>query len=98
MRDMFAMRRANGDWFALDDAGRLRVPLFHSIAHAMVARSRDSGMECFRSVLLDQVAIDELRTTDGGSACFWLIDNPELRLSRGRALDVPQFIQLVFDQ
>jgi hypothetical protein len=30
MTDLYAVRRANGDWFALEDEGRLRVPVFHS--------------------------------------------------------------------
>jgi len=39
---MYALQRANGDWFALDDHGRFRVPVFRSSSEAMVARARDS--------------------------------------------------------
>ncbi len=45
MKTLFAMQRANGDWFALDDQGSFRVPIFHSSGAAMLARSRDTGME-----------------------------------------------------
>ena len=38
MNDMYAMRRANGDWFALDDHGRFRVPLFSSSQGGLMAR------------------------------------------------------------
>ena len=87
MSNLFAMRRANGDWFALDDNGNFRVPVFHNSAAAMVARSRESGMECFRPVLLDEPAFKNLTTTDGGKACFWLVEDPLMELNRGRALD-----------
>ncbi len=87
MSNLFAMRRANGDWFALDDKGSFRVPVFHNSAAAMVARSRETGMECFRPVLLDEATFKNLTTTDGGKACFWLVEDPLMKLNRGRALD-----------
>lgn len=87
MKSLFAMRRANGDWFALDDHGRSRVPIFRSITHAMLAHSRDAGMECFRPVVLDEVAFKNLTTTDQGQACFWLIEDPLVRLNQGRPFD-----------
>ncbi|MDQ1708353.1 MAG: hypothetical protein QOJ88_1564 [Pyrinomonadaceae bacterium] len=87
MKTLFAMRRANGDWFALDDRGSFRVPLFHSSSAAMVARTRETGMECFRPVLLDVSALENVTTTDEGKACFWLVADPLMDLSRGRALD-----------
>ena len=87
MKKLLAMRRANGDWFALDDKGNYRVPVFHSEADAMTARSQDSGMECFRPVLLDDAAFKNLTTTDEGKACFWLVDDPLRSLSLGRPLD-----------
>jgi hypothetical protein len=87
MKTLFAMRRANGDWFALDDQGSFRVPVFHSSGEAMLARSRETGMECFRPVALDTAAFRNLTTTDEGKACFWLVADPLMKLSRGRPLD-----------
>ncbi|MCM3906193.1 MAG: hypothetical protein ND866_31285 [Pyrinomonadaceae bacterium] len=87
---LYAMQRANGDWFALDDHGKFRVPIFHSIREAMIARSRDTGMECFKPVVLDEAAFVKLTTTDEGKACFWLVGDPSINLSRGRALDHAQ--------
>jgi len=95
MSSLFAMQRANGDWFALDDHGKFRVPVFHNSAAAMVARSRETGMECFKPVLLDELAFKNLTTTDEGKACFWLIEDPLMKLSRGRALDVPELGRLM---
>ena len=90
MNTLLAMRRANGDWFALDDNGRFRVPVFRSERDAMIARSRDPGMECFRPVLLDDLAFKNLTTTDEGQACFWMVDDPLRSLSLGRPLDRDQ--------
>jgi len=95
MKTLFAMQRANGDWFALDDQGSFRVPIFHSSGAAMLARSRDTGMECFRPVVLDAAAFKNLTTTDEGKACFWLVSDPLLKLSRGRRLDHQQLEQFM---
>jgi hypothetical protein len=84
---LYAMQRANGDWFALDDRGRSRMPVFHNTREAMIARSRDSGMECFKPVILDEASLLEITATDDGKACFWLISDPSIKLSRGRALE-----------
>jgi hypothetical protein len=95
MKTLFAMRRANGDWFALDDEGSFRVPVFHSSGEAMLARSRETGMECFRPVALDAAAFKNLTTTDEGKACFWLVADPLMKLSSGRPLDRMQLEQFI---
>jgi len=95
MKTLFAMRRANGDWFALDDRGTFRVPLFQTSSDAMLARSRETGMECFRPVRLDAPAFENLTTTDEGKACFWLVADPLRELSRGRAFDRQQLSQFM---
>lgn len=61
----------------------------------MLARSRDSGMECFRPVMLDVAEFRSLTTTDEGKACFWLIADPLVKLSRGRPLDRKQLEQFM---
>jgi hypothetical protein len=95
MKSLFAMRRANGDWFAVDDQGAFRVPLFQSPGDAQLARSRETGMECFKPVLLDAPAFENLSTTDEGKACFWLVADPLRALSRGRAFDRQQLSQFM---
>jgi len=87
------MRRANGDWFAVDDHGAFGVPVFRSFAEAMLARTRHSGMECFKPVILDRAAFDNLTDSEGGKASFWLIENPLLKLRRGRVLDRAQLVE-----
>lgn len=97
MKTLFAMRRANGDWFALDDEGSFRVPVFQSSGDAMVARSRDTGMECFRPVVLDAAAFKNLTTTDEGKACFWLVADPLRKLSLGRSFNRQQLEQFMMN-
>ena len=95
MKSLFAMRRANGDWFSLDDQGAFRVPLFLSSGDAKLARSRETRMECFKPVLLDAPAFANLTTTDEGKACFWLVADPLRKLSRGRPFDRPQLERFI---
>jgi len=97
MKTLYAMRRANGDWFALDDRGAFRVPLFQSSGDAMLARSQETGMECFRPVILNTASFENLTTTDEGKACFWLVTDPLKKLRCGRALDRQQLEQFVSD-
>ena len=87
MTSLVAMRRANGDWYALDDDGRYRVPVFQNAGDAMLARTQDPGMECFRPVVLDEASFKNLTTTDEGKACFWMVEDPLRKLSLGRPLD-----------
>lgn len=94
MSELYAMQRANGDWFALDDHGRFRVPVFRSAEHAGIARLRHSEMECFRPVMLDARTLQEL-VGDGNDACFWLVNNPLLNLKRSQPVESAQFVLLV---
>ena len=98
MNDMYAMQRANGDWFALDDGGRFRVPLFSSRQGGMMARVSNWGMRLFKPVALDVRALVELVPADGVSETdFWLVDDPFTSLSRGRLIDRAQLSLLVRD-
>lgn len=48
MGSLYAMRRADGDWFALDDRGGCRVPVFRSGRDGMLARVSHTGMLLFQ--------------------------------------------------
>ncbi len=92
MSSLYGMQRANGDWFALDDHGRLRMPVFHSSSAAMHARSRHPGMFLFKPIVFDERALKGLALEeDTSDVCFWLVDEPFVNLSRGRSLDHTQF-------
>ncbi len=98
MATMYAMRRANGDWFALDDHGRLRVPVFSSQWDGMLARVDNWGMSLFKPVALDGRKLRELVPADGvGDVELWLVDSPFTNLERGRLIDRPQLSLLVQD-
>src|SRR5918992_882059 len=91
MSNLYAMRRANGDWFALDDRGRFRVPLFGSRWGGLMARVSHRGMRLFQPVALDTRALGELVPADGvGETDFWLVDDPFTSLNRGRLIDRAQ--------
>jgi hypothetical protein len=96
MSSIYAMRRANGDWFALDDRGRFRVPLFSSEWDGMLARVSHPGMQLFKPVALDALALKELVPADGVTETeFWLVEKPFTNLKRGRLVDRAQLSLLV---
>ena len=96
MSSLYAMRRANGDWFALDDHGRLRVPVFSSHQDGMLARCDNWGMWLFQPVALDGRALEELTPADGVTETdFWLVDDPFTSLKRGRLIDHAHLSKLV---
>jgi hypothetical protein len=96
MNDIYAMQRANGDWFALDDHGRFRVPVFRSSRDAMQARQRNAEMLLFKPVALDARALKEIIPRgDGNNVDFWLADDPSVNLKRGRLLEHAQLALLV---
>jgi hypothetical protein len=96
MSSLFAMRRANGDWFALDDHGRFRVPVFRSSRDGMLARGRHWGMQLFRPVVLDERALKQFTPPGDGvrDVYFWVVDGPFTNLSRGRSIDRAQLVRL----
>jgi hypothetical protein len=96
MTGIYAMQRANGDWFALDDHGRFRVPLFHSSRDAMMARSRNLGMLLFKPVALDTRLLEQLVPVGGEcDVDFWLVNDPSVSLNRGRLVERAQLALLM---
>ena len=91
------MRRANGDWFAVDDHGHLRMPIFKSSGDAMIARTRDNGMECFRPAAFDAHAFEQLRKTDGNTASFLMVADPSRNLTRGLRATFAELAPLMVD-
>src|SRR5688572_14421166 len=80
------MQRANGDWFALLEKGDLRMTVFLTAAEAMLARSRNTEMECFRPAVLDKRALDALKANDSDIVCFSLVDDASRKLARARPI------------
>lgn len=96
MSDIYAMRRANGDWFALEGRGRLRVPLFHSSHDAMMAGLRNSGMLLFRPVALDTRLLKEMVPASGSSYVdFCMVKDPLVSLRRGKPVGQQDIVSLL---
>lgn len=75
MNSLYAMRRANGDWFAFDHLGYLRVPIYRNRNGAWDAHARNAGMLLFRPVLLDERLLADLSSSTTQGVDFWLNDS-----------------------
>lgn len=96
MSDIYAMQRANGDVFALDNKERLCVPLFHSSQDAMTARSRNGDMLLFKPVALDARLLRELRPKGGqNNVDLLLVKDPLRSLKRGDQVDHAELVLIV---
>ena len=85
MSGIYAMRRANGDWFAFEGHGRFRVPLFRSSHDATMASLRNSGMLLFRPVALDTHLLKQMVPAGGaGYVDFCMVKDPLVSLKRGK--------------
>jgi hypothetical protein len=96
MTDIYAMQRANGDVFALDNKGRFCVPLFHSSRDAMTARSRDVDMLLFKPVALDARLLRKLRPEGGqDNVDLLLVKDPLRSLKRGDQVGLAELTLIV---
>ena len=96
MKEIYAMRRANGDWFAVEDHARLRVPLFLSSRDALMARLRNFGMLLFEPVALDTRLLKEVAPAGAGSDVdFCIVNDPFASLSRGSHIEQAQLALLM---
>lgn len=96
-QEMYGMRRANGDWFAMDVDGRMRVPVFRSLEGAWRARAKNPELMLFRPAPLNERALEEMATADEGRPVgFWLVDeeDPAALLRRGHPLEYMQLVTL----
>ena len=94
MSNLYAMRRANGDWFTLEDDGKLLVPVFHSSHDAFMARLQTVEMLVFSPISLDLRLLNKI--ADGRTeSAFCLVDNPFASLKRGHKLSQAQVMSLL---
>ena len=94
MTDIYAMRRANGDWFALEAEGKLRVPVFHTSHDAFMARLRTVEMLLFSPIALDARMLNEI-VDDRSGVDFCMVNNPFISLKRGSPLAPAQLASLI---
>ena len=96
MSDIYAMRRANGDWFAHEVNGRLHLPLFHSVHDAFLSRLRNFGMLLFQPVAFNTGMLEQLASKGGGdNVDFCIIDDPFVSLKQGQLLPRTQLASLI---
>ncbi|HEX6187732.1 MAG TPA: hypothetical protein VFZ40_06610 [Pyrinomonadaceae bacterium] len=96
MSNIYAMRRANGDWFAFEGCGRLRVPLFQSSHDAKMASLRNAGMLLFRPVALDAGLLNEMVPAGGsGYVDFCMVKDPLVSLRRGKPVEQDDLVLLL---
>jgi hypothetical protein len=96
MTDICTMQRANGDWFALDNNGRPRIPVFQSSHDALMARLRNFEMLLFSPITLDPRLLNEIVAAYGQSEMdFCMVNNPFTSLKRGSPLQHAQLASLI---
>jgi hypothetical protein len=96
MGAIYAMQRANGDWFALEQREGFRVPVFSSNREAMQARAFNVEMLVFKPVLVDERALKDLApTNDERPAHFWLVKDECVNMKRGVALQHSELAGLI---
>ena len=87
MNPMYAMQRANGDWFAIERGEGFRIPIFSSSREAMQARAYNVEMLVFKPVLLDESKLKDLAPAASQRPThFWLVDERCVNMKRGVAL------------
>ena len=89
------MQRANGDWFALEDQGRFRVPLFHSSHDAIMARLRNFGMLLFKPVALDARLLKQIKPAGTGTEVDFFLVNDTVSPNRGSPVQLAQVASLI---
>ena len=98
MNNLYAMRRANGDWFAFEEPGHLRMPVFSSRHAAMRAHAHNWGMLLFKPVIFDERALNELALIDiEPGVRLWLADGSSTKLGHGQLIDHAQLALLMHE-
>lgn len=81
------MKRANGDWFAIREPLRFRVPLFSSLSEAANVRAFNVEMLVFSPTIFDELALKQVgQVEDDRPVYFWLVEKASRNMRRGIAL------------
>ncbi len=93
---MYAMQRANGDWFAIEQHEGFRVPIFSSNREAMQARAFNVELVVFKPVPVDERALKDLASAhDQRPTHFWLVDDACANMKAGVALEHSELAGLI---
>ncbi len=86
--DLFGMQSANGDWFAIREPTRLRVPLFSSVAEARATRAFNVDLLVCTAALFDERALKQVAELgEDRGVYFWLVEQYSRNMRRGTALE-----------
>jgi hypothetical protein len=84
---LYGMKRANGDWFAIKEPLRFRVPLFSSMSEAAGVRAFNVEMLVFSPAMFDEHALKQVgQLEDDRPVYFWLVEKASRNMRRGIAL------------
>src|SRR5689334_891136 len=84
---LYGMQRANGDWFAIREPLRFRVPLFSSMSEAAGTRAFNVEMLVFSPAVFDEQALKQVGPReDDRTVYFWLVEKASRNMRRGIAL------------
>jgi hypothetical protein len=82
------MQRANGDWFAIREPLRFRVPLFPNVNEAKAARAFNVELLVFSPAQFDERALKQVGQLEEDRAVyFWLVDEASRNMRRGVAIE-----------
>ena len=96
MNTMYAMQRANGDWFALEQGEGFRVPIFSSNREAMQARAFNAELLVFKPVPVDDRALTDLAPiADQRPTHFWLVEDTCVNMKHGVPLEHSELAGLI---
>ena len=95
MSDIYAMQRANGDWFSFEDDSRLRLPLFNSSHDALMARLHNFEMMLFQPVMLNVPLLAKMLAGASSVLEFCLVADPFERLNRAVRVETEQLASLI---
>jgi hypothetical protein len=93
---LYGMQRANGDWFAIKDTERFRVPLFTGMKEAMDVRAFNVEMLVFSPAPFDERALKACGEVEcGRPVCFWLVEKASRNMRRGVTLRHEEVAQML---
>ena len=96
--NLYGMQRANGDWFAIREPSRFRVPLFSSVDEAKSARAFNVELLVFSATLFDERALKQVgQLEEDRGVYFWLVDEASRNMRRGVALERAQ-VELMLNE
>ena len=96
MRELYVMRRANGDLFAERMNGKLVIPVWSSRDQIARFKARNPELIVYLPARLDRSWIKRIknRVLDAGTAEFLLLseDDPDAHLDEGRLVKLEELI------